>query len=280
MLAFTLTDGLSTVLICGIVFLAATVRSTIGFGEALIAMPLLGTLLPLHEAAPLVAMLSFLNGTGILVREWEHIRFRAALSFTLPAILTVPLGVWLLHSGDDRIAKTLLAVVILVFSIWTLKHSDGFRLKDDRWGPFVGLVAGFLGGAYNTSGPPIVMYGALRRWPPERFRAMLQSFFTVTSIWVLTMHFLSGSVTSSVLQYFVTSLPMVALAIWSGHRLARLISPSHFARIVHLVLILIAVLLLLNVALSSTSRSVPSAAEEVSSVMTVEAPSWNRSCLP
>lgn len=280
MLAFTLTDGLSTVLICGIVFLSATVRSTIGFGEALIAMPLLGTLLPLQQAAPLVAMLSFLNGIGILIREWQHIRFRDALSFTLPAILTVPLGVWLLQSGDDRIAKSLLAVVIFIFSMWSLIHPDGFRLKDDRWGPVVGLIAGFLGGAYNTSGPPVVMYGALRRWPPERFRAMLQSFFTVTSIWVLTMHFVSGSVTTTVLHYFVTSLPMVALAIWTGHRLAKLISPSHFARIVHLVLILIAVFLLLNVAFSFASTSAPSEVQKAESVKRVAAPSWNRFCLP
>jgi hypothetical protein len=31
------------------------------------------------------------------------------------------------------------------------------------------------------NGPPLVIYGALRRWTPERFRATLQGYFLPAS---------------------------------------------------------------------------------------------------
>ena len=115
-----------TATICGIVFVAALVRSTLGFGEALIAMPLLALVIPLQAAAPLVALVSVCNGVAILIREWQHVNFKAAVRLTVPAVVSVPLGVWLLRSGDDRIAKGLLAFVILVFSSWSLVRPEAF----------------------------------------------------------------------------------------------------------------------------------------------------------
>ena len=231
-------------LICLIIYVGATVRWAIGFGEALIAMPLLGLIIPLSYAAPLVAMISFLNGIGILIHEWRHIQFHTALGLILPALLTVPLGVWLLHNSDDGLIKGLLAILILLYGVFSLRHPERLHLKSDRWAPVAGLIAGFLAGAYNTSGPPIVMYGTLRHWPPERFRAMLQSFFSFSSIWVLAMHFAERQLTIDVAQTFVFCLPSIALARWTGLTISKKIPAQRFRTVVHCALLVLGTALL------------------------------------
>jgi hypothetical protein len=228
----------------GIVFLAALVRATLGFGEALVAMPLLALLLPVRMAAPLVALLAVITGLTVLLREWRHVSLEAAARLTLPAFVAVPMGVYLLRTGDDRLVKGLLAVVILSYTAWSIRRPTGVLLTNDRWAPVAGLVAGFLGGAYNASGPPLVIYGTLRGWPPERFRGMLQSYFTVGGMWVVTTHALGGLLSRDVWQRFVLCIPCVLVASWLGARLSQRLPAERFRLAVHIVLFLIGLMLL------------------------------------
>ena len=86
--------------ISGVMFFAVTVKATFGFGEALIAMPLLTWFLPIEQTAPVVAMVSVVTGNTILIREWKHIHFRGALQMILPAMTLDP--DWSLAIEDDR----------------------------------------------------------------------------------------------------------------------------------------------------------------------------------
>ena len=61
-----------------IVFAASLSRSTFGFGEAMIAMPLLTMLLGIQVAAPLIALLSITVAIVILVRDWRDIQWASA----------------------------------------------------------------------------------------------------------------------------------------------------------------------------------------------------------
>ena len=45
-----------------------------------------------------------------------------------------------------------------------------------------GFCSGILGGAYGMNGPPLAVYGSLRRWSPQHFRATLQGYFLPASI--------------------------------------------------------------------------------------------------
>ena len=105
-------------------------------------------------------------------------------------------------------------------------------------------MAGVLGGAYNTNGPPVVIYGALRRWPPERFRATLQGYFLPTGLLILTTHGLAGLWTPQILQLYGLSLPLILTAIFLGGKLNQRISPGGFERLIYLSLLGLGFLLL------------------------------------
>lgn len=109
-----------------------------------------------------------------------------------------------------------------------------------------GFLAGVLGGAYNTSAPPVVIYGTLRRWPPDKFRATLQGYFIPTGFFVLIGHGVCGLWTSTVFRLYFWSIPIVALAIVLGYRLNRSVSATKFDRYIHMLLIAIAIVLLVD----------------------------------
>ncbi|MFN2255522.1 MAG: sulfite exporter TauE/SafE family protein, partial [Candidatus Promineifilaceae bacterium] len=63
------------IIVALIVFLGALVQSSIGFGFALVTMPILVGVLGIHLAAPLVALTAMLLEITILLRYREAFNF-------------------------------------------------------------------------------------------------------------------------------------------------------------------------------------------------------------
>jgi hypothetical protein len=106
-------------------------------------------------------------------------------------------------------------------------------LHDDRLAWLFGVSAGVLGGAYGMNGPPLVVYGSLRRWSPERFRATLQGYFLPASLFGMVGYWAAGLWTSHVTRYYLLSLPAVLLAIPLGRAINTRLDTRRFITIVH-----------------------------------------------
>jgi hypothetical protein len=105
-------------------------------------------------------------------------------------------------------------------------------------------MAGVLGGAYNTNGPPIIIYGVLTRWTPDQMRATLQGYFLPAGILILAGHGLAGLWTPEVLRFYAFTLPPVVLALLAGNRLSRKLPPGRFDKLVYGALVFMGVLLI------------------------------------
>ena len=245
-------DSFDVGLVCGIIFVGSLVRSTLGFGEALIAMPLLAFVIPPQMAAPLVAVVSSFNAILILYREWRQISFRETGVLTIAALMGIPIGVWLLTEGSEVVIKVLLAIVVIGFAIWSLCRQKALLILPAGWAPAFGIAAGILGGAYNTAGPPLVIFGTLRHWPAEKFRANLQSYFLLGGTTVLAMHISRGAVNADVIRLSAMCLPLTIVAAFVGHRLTKSVSTEQFIRVVHVCLVLIGTLLLVTAMADAT----------------------------
>ena len=94
------------------------------------------------------------------------------------------MGLLLLTSSHQRVVMVVLAVLIMAFAVYSLIGSRPPELKRDNkaWLLGCGFCAGVLGGAYGMNGPPLVIYGAMRRWSAQHFRATLQAYFLPASI--------------------------------------------------------------------------------------------------
>jgi uncharacterized membrane protein YfcA len=237
-----------TAYIALVLFTATLIRSSLGFGEALVAVPLLALQTPVAVAAPLAVAVSVLVAAVIVVQDWQRIDFRSAGGLVLASLFGIPLGVALVAIVDDRVVRALLGAIIIAYAVHTLAFGLKRHLTRDHWGWLAGcgFASGVLGGAYGMNGPPLVIYGALRRWPPQQFRATLQGYFLPASAAGLLGYALIGLWDEAVTRYFLWSLPGVLLAIVVGRMINRRVSGGGFFRAIHAGLVIIGGMLLVQ----------------------------------
>jgi uncharacterized membrane protein YfcA len=238
----------TTLAVMAVLFVATLVRATFGFGEALVAVPLLALLIPVEVAAPVAALVSVTVAAVVIAQDWRAVHARSAGRLVLATLAGIPLGLWLLERVAEPLVKAILAVVILAFALHALGRGVRQRLGDDRWAWPFGLVAGVLGGAYGMNGPPLVIYGALRGWSPRHFRATLQGYFLPASLIGVAGYAATGLWTRAVSRYYVVSLPAIAAALVLGRVLHRRLDGPRFVRYVHLMLAAVGALLLAQAA--------------------------------
>ena len=226
-------------LIALIVFLAVFVQSSIGFGFALVSMPLLVALLGIQISAPLVALLAFVAEIFILIRYRTALNLRVVAQLTIAAVIAIPLGVLALRNIDEAIITAILGVILVAYALYALFSPRLPQLSGRGWAYGFGFVAGMLGGAYNTSGPPVIIFGNCRGWPPDEFKGNLQGFFLVNSLVVVAVHVFSGNYTSDVWQYFWLSIPGLVVGLIAGFLLSKRINAELFRKIVLVILIIL-----------------------------------------
>ncbi len=231
-----------------VVFLATMIRSTFGFGEALFAVPLLALRIPLAIATPLAVLVSITIAIVVVAQDWRHIHLRSVGGLLGSTVLGLPVGLLLLRTGKPQIVKTGLAVILLAFSAYSLRGRMPLKRRDDNklWLLGCGFFAGLLGGAYGMNGPPLVLYGAMRRWSAQQFRATLQGYFLPASILGMSGYWLAGLWVAAVTHYYLLSLPVILPAIWLGRILNGRMSGEVFLKYVYLGLGIIGVVLLIQ----------------------------------
>jgi uncharacterized membrane protein YfcA len=231
-----------------VLFLATVIRSTFGFGEALFAVPLLALRIPLTVAAPLAVLASITIAVVVVAQDWQHIHFPSVGGLLASTVLGIPLGLLLLKAGRPSIVKAALAIILIGFSVYSLRGRALLHLQTDSksWLLACGFCAGVLGGAYGMNGPPLVLYGAMRRWSAQQFRATLQGYFLPASILGLVLYWIAGLLTPSVTHDYLWSLPVILPAIWLGRILNRRLQGERFLRYVYLGLAIIGCVLLVQ----------------------------------
>lgn len=221
-------------ILLGSTFVAAFINSAFGFGEGMINMSILTFFFSLKFAAPFVALLSGLGSLYIILRDRADWRFDNVKVLVLGALFTVPLGIWLAANSDAQLMRRFLGVLVIAFSIYNLLKTKLGHLPDDRWAWLFGGIGGILGGAYNVSGPPVVIYGNLRAWSPAVFRVTLQAYFASLSVIVVSTHGFQGNLTRELLLTVLYALPTTFIGIVLGRWLNRKIkNPDLFRRVIY-----------------------------------------------
>jgi uncharacterized membrane protein YfcA len=236
----------TTLPVLAVIFLATLIRSAFGFGEALVAVPLLALLIPVEVAAPLAVLLSITVAGVVVVQDWHKVHLKSAWRLVLATLFGIPLGLLLLTAAPERLVKAVLALVIIAFSTYCLLSRRPVELKDDRPAWLFGFAAGVLGGAYGMNGPPLVIYGGLRGWSAEHFRATLQGYFLPASLLGMAGYWLKGLWVPAVTRYYLLSLPVALVAIMLGRAVNRRLSGRGFLLYVHLGLVVVGAVLLVQ----------------------------------
>lgn len=208
-------------------------------------MSLLPSLVGLKVATPLVALVGLVLEALMLIRYRESLQFKSILGLVVSASLAIPLGVIYFRGLDENVALFVLGTIIAVYALYAL---FGFRLPlltHPAWAWIFGFIGGLFGGAYNTSGPPAVVYGNCRKWSPGEFKSNLSGYFLVGSLVVVASHWVGGNFTPDVWSQFWVTLPALFLGFFAGQSMDGRLNPEIFRRIVLVLLIVLGVRLMM-----------------------------------
>jgi len=110
-----------------------------------------------------------------------------------------------------------------------------FRISRDheRWvGPFVGAIAGIIGGLSTLSGPPLMIYLACLRLPKEEFVVAVSQMFLTASAGLTVGLLLFGLSRPTELAVSAAACVPVFLGMWAGSKARVRMSERLFAILV------------------------------------------------
>jgi len=233
-------------IIIAIIFTSAFIRSAFGFGDALVAMPLLALFISLNTATPLIGLCAITYTILILYKEWRAVKYKDVLVLIITAFIGIPVGIYFLKGNYDQIMKLILGFILILFASFNIFKPKLFYLKSDKFAFIFGFIAGILGGAINTNGAAVVIYSSLRKWDPKTFRATMQGFFLPTGFMIAISHGISGLWTKEVVMNYVYALPFIFLALYLGSLVNKRIQKEKFNIYIFLLLLVLGVLLIIK----------------------------------
>ena len=225
------------------VFLAAFTQGLIGFGSGIIALALLAMIWEVQQVVAVTSVFSILICIVLVWRLRRHIVLAEIRPLLFGAAFGIPLGVTALLKVDAGLIKGILGLLLVVYVLWALRgRQAGGKKLSRKWAFPAGFFSGVLTGAFNTGGPPVVIYGTEREWGTHGFRANIQSFFTPCAALALYFYIDNGIITSATLNLNVQLFAFLLLGMFVGDRLAERVDPELFRRILLGALFLIGVL--------------------------------------
>lgn len=234
-------------MIFGIIGIASLLGSTFGFGFGLIGMPLMVLVLEVKSSAGLIAISSLFLSLFIFIKGREELDFKVIWKLIAGSMVGIPIGIYFLKGSDDSVMKTMLALMIILFALYSLFGKLKMTLKAD-WPAYIfGLISGIINGAFVMGGPPVIIFGTLKKWPPATFRVNVYSHYLPLSLMIVFSYWTAGLITRPVVTHAALSLPIIVITVIIGDRLNRSIPTKQFNTIIHVALMLIGFLLLYKV---------------------------------
>ncbi len=227
-----------------IVFIATLFQAFLGFGGALIAMPLLVMVVGIQTATPVFALVGTLATLLNAIRLRAYTTPRDLARLTVPAIVGVPLGILLLARVDSELITAALGVILISYSLYNLLRLTMPPLSHPAWAWLAGFSSGVFSGAFNTGGPPVIIYATAQQWPADQFRGNLQTYFMIVSVFLVVGHGLSGHLTPDVWRMALLAVPALLAGQAIGVYLCRYVGADFFRKIVLVFLLILGIQLI------------------------------------
>jgi uncharacterized protein len=236
-----------------ITLLSFFVKGATGFGNAMVMVPLLSVMVGVHQAIVVTSILDILGGS-ILFYKTVSMKSKA-FWFPMAAAMiagSIAGGVALAHVPVQEF-EIALGAVVMVLGAWFVMGRGG---KDESTLPTmtpkkckpadaaVSAFAGFCGGLFGISGPPIVFYLGTRL-AKTAFRSTLIALFLFSSIARISTYSVMGLVDKTALLLAIISIPGMLLGLWLGSHLFIRIREVWFSRLIGAVLIFSALRLMM-----------------------------------
>lgn len=224
-------------------FVAGLARGFAGFGAALIFIPLASAAIGPRLAAPVLLVIDTLGSLPMLPWAWRRAEQKPVLLLTLGGLAGIPLGTAALAGLDPMdlrwgISITILLLLGLLISGWRYAARPHVAAT-----LAVGGVSGFLNGAAQIGGPPVVAYWLGRaNATAEATRANITLYFAYATVGSTAAFVIAGLFNPRVAVFSLAAGPAFLAGTMLGMRMFGLASPQTFRRVCYGLITLAALL--------------------------------------
>jgi len=206
------TPGLPWLLLA--IGVAGIVRGFTGFGTALIFVPVAGIFLAPQMVVGVMMLTGLVSSAALLPRAWGQADRREVGLLALAAVLTVPLGLWLMTRLDPVLIRWCVAVIA---GITLAALVSGWRFSGRVNRPQlagIGAAAGGIGGLTGLTGPAVILFYLAGQSVAQRVRANTILFLAALDVVIVANLLFRGAVTAGLVTlalvlavpYLITSL--------------------------------------------------------------------------
>lgn len=226
-------------LVAAAVLLGGFLRGFVGFGAALVSVPVISLVVGPRLAVAVITIMGLPSVIQLLPDALRHSERSIILPMALAIFVATPIGTWILVSVDPAVMKMVIsaAVVVLVGFL-----SMGWRLGDEV-GKGVLLLAGAAGGLVQgvagIGGPPVVAIALARAGPPERQRGNVLAVMTAIVLASIPPLLAYGLLTQEAFVLGLLLLPLYFVATWVGSRYFSAGGSQHYRKAALLMLAVI-----------------------------------------
>lgn len=230
-----------------IVCLAGMAQSTVGFGYALFATPLLVWIgIPLPSVITLVATCSMIQAIIGARKLHATVPWRSALTATAVRLAGVIIGLFLLKRlavlNTGHIRMVLGCILCLLVVIQFLWRPQPVTIMHWSWAGLAFIASGLLAGLCGMGGPPLVLWSMAHDWSTEKTRGFLFAVFATSSpvqIVLLSLTFGTSILWNAAIG--VAFLPLVYLGSIIGLPIGNRMAKDKLSRIAYAILLVIGI---------------------------------------
>lgn len=166
-----------------IVYIAALIQSSTGFGFSITTMMILPLLFSVTDSMVLINMTNFVAVIFVMVKYYRKIQWRLIFVPLILSLIGNYIGMTNIVRMDNTYAMMVVGSALLVLSIYFYFLSDKIKMPANQTTAAVsGSVSGLMSGFFSIPGPPMVLYYSVAIKDKEAYIGTIQCFFFINAI--------------------------------------------------------------------------------------------------
>ena len=232
-----------------ILFISALIHGSVGFGFPMIATPLLALITDMQTAILYTLIPTLLVNIVSIASEGGF--FQALKRFYPLAILAMigsAIGTQILIYSNSDIFKVILVFAIIVYLLFDYKKIEisSIRKYPKSSMSIFGIGSGIIGGLTNVMSATLIVYVLESKFTKKEIIQSFNICFLFGKIIQIILFSTASVFTIKEFSQSLFPLLFVALALFLGIKLKKMIKPETYKKIVKVILLIIALTLFIQ----------------------------------
>lgn len=196
-------------------------RGFLGFGAALVIVPILSIPLPPVVAIAILVIIEIPNAVYLVRSSIHEANLKTVQPMLFGLIVAVPVGTAVLVQVDPEKMRLVISVILLM-TVGLL--ASGWRIKGKLSGGILfasGAVGGLIQGSAGMGGPPLVTTLMSMLTPANVTRANIIAVLSALSLVNLMTLIIYGKINLNILIFGASGAPLYVFWNWLGARFFR-----------------------------------------------------------